>query len=143
MRTAPMRTAPMRTAFVAAIAVVMGSPMALAQAQSSSAPPIVTHVETVRDLAAICDPQWGGVPRLEAIAYCQGYVTAAGRYHRLLHPAGGPSPQLYCVPTPAPSIAETGVGFSAWARQSPQYMQEPALDGLVRYLQSRFPCPQR
>jgi len=132
----------MRTALAAALAVVMGSSMALAQTPDARTTPLVTHVETVRDLAAVCDPQWGGVPRLEAIAYCQGFLTAAGQYHALLYPAGGPARPLFCVPTPGPSIAETGIGFAAWARQTPQYTAEPALDGFLRWAQSHFPCAQ-
>lgn len=102
---------------------------------------IVNHVETVRDLAAVCDPQWGGVPRLEAIAYCQGFLTAAGQYHALLHPATGPMRPLFCLPVPGPTIAESGVDFARWARGEPRFSTEPALDGFLRWAQARYPCP--
>ncbi|MGX9963761.1 Rap1a/Tai family immunity protein [Roseomonas sp. F4] len=102
---------------------------------------LTDHVQTVADLAAVCDPRVQGMRRYEAIAYCQGFVTAAGQYHALLHPAGGPVRPLYCVPSPGPSVAETGIGFAAWARSNPSYAQEPALDGFLRYAQAQFPCP--
>jgi hypothetical protein len=79
--------------------------------------------------------------RLESIAYCQGYLTAAGQYHTSLHPAGGPRRPLFCVPNPPPSVAQSGLGFAAWARQNPQHANEPALDGLLRWAQSAYPCP--
>lgn len=104
-------------------------------------PDIVTHVETVRDLAAVCDPAWGGMPRLEAIAYCQGFITAAGQYHALLHPSGGPIRPLYCLPSQSPTIAESGVDFAQWARATPRFANEPALDGYLRWAQARYPCP--
>jgi hypothetical protein len=127
----------MRIALAAAL--VLGSTAALAQPP----PPqeaLVTHAETVRDLAAICDPGWGGVPRLEAIAYCQGFITAAGQYHALMHPARGPMRPLFCLPEPRPSVAETGVDFARWARSAPSYANEPALDGFLRWAQARYPC---
>ena len=129
----------MRNTFAAAaplLAALLGAP-APAQAQ----PAHVTDVRTVSDLAAVCDPQVPGVPRLESIAYCQGFVTAAGQYHALLHPAGGPRSPLYCTPNPPPSVAQAALAFAAWARQNPQHAGEPALDGLLRWAQSTHPCP--
>jgi len=106
-----------------------------------SAPPAVTHVQTTADLAAVCDPAGTGVPRLEAIAYCQGFLTGFGQYHTLLHPAGGRSRPLYCVPPQGMTIAQSGLGFAAWSRQNPSFSAEPALDGLLRWAQATLPCP--
>jgi hypothetical protein len=130
----------MRWAFAAAPVLLMPF-MALAQSAPPSARPAetVTHVETVAELAAVCDPARTGVPRLEAIAYCQGFLTSAGQYHTMLHPPG--RRPLYCVPVPGPTIAESGIAFAAWARANPAYSREPALDGLLRWAQATFPCP--
>ncbi len=128
----------MRIALAAAL-VLAGT-----AAQAQPPPPgagLVTHVETVRDLAAVCDPPWGGVARYEAIAYCQGFLTAAGQYHTMLHPAGGPVRPLYCLPRPGPTIAESGVDFARWVQASPRFATEPALDGFLRWAQARYPCP--
>jgi hypothetical protein len=114
----------------------------LAFAQSPPpAPNIVTHVQTAAELAAVCDPAWSDVPRLEAIAYCQGFITAAGQYHTLLHPVGARRPPLFCLPTPAPTIAQSGVTFATWVRANPSYSSEPALDGFLRWAQATYPCP--
>jgi hypothetical protein len=130
---------------LAAAALTLLSPIALAQPrpQPAATPDIITHVTTVADLAAVCDPAWSGMARLEAIAYCQGFLTSAGQYHALAHPVGGRVSPLYCVPTPGPSIAESGLAFAAWARATPARAGEPALDGLLRWAASRFPCPPR
>jgi hypothetical protein len=128
----------MRIALAAALA--LSSTAALAQPPPPGAG-LTTHVETVRDLAAVCDPQWGGVPRLEAIAYCQGFITAAGQYHTLTHPARGPMRPLFCLPERAPTVAESGVDFAQWARATPRFAEEPALDGFLRWAQARYPCP--
>jgi hypothetical protein len=137
----------MRSVTAAALAMALGSaaiPASGAMAQGGLGPTgnaIVTHVQTASELAAICDPAWGGVPRLEAIAYCQGFLTSFGQYHALLHPQGGPARQLFCVPAPGPTVAQFGVAFAAWARENPRYGNEPALDGLLRWAQASFPCP--
>src|SRR4051794_36736626 len=128
---------------LAAAFVCLVVPMASAQPQGGSAraSDIITHVRTAADLAAVCDPAWSGVPRLEAIAYCQGFITSAGQYHTLTHPPGGAIRPLYCLPTPRPTVAESGVAFAAWARANPAHSGEPALDGLLRWEQATYPCP--
>lgn len=125
---------------VTALAAMAGAPaMAQPTAPAPSSPP-VTQVRSTADLAAICDPAPGPL-RLEAIAYCQGYITAAGQYHAAMFPPGSGRPPLYCLPNPAPSVAQTGLAFAAWARQNTQYAAEPALDGLHRWAQATYPCP--
>ena len=124
---------------IAAIASLLPL-LAYAQALSPAAPNVVTHVQTAAELAAMCDPAWPGVPRLEAIAYCQGFITSAGQYHTLLHPVGGPRP-LFCLPSPPPTIAQSGLAFSAWMRANPAHTSEPALDGFLRWAQATYPCP--
>lgn len=126
--------------------MVLAAALVLAGTAAQAQPPppgagLITHVETVRDLAAICDPSWGGMPRYEAIAYCQGFLTAAAQYHTMLHPVGGPIRPLYCLPQPGPTVAETGVEFARWAQATPRYAAEPALDGFLRWAQARHPCP--
>lgn len=111
---------------------------ARAQAPGSVTP--VTQVQSTSDLAAVCDPGWSGVPRLEAIAYCQGFLTSFGQYHALMYPRGGPVRPLFCLPTPGPTIAQSGIAFAAWARDNPRHGGEPALDGLLRWAQATYPC---
>jgi hypothetical protein len=113
----------MRTTRAYALAVAFGAcaglaPSAMGQgaaAPSGQAP--VTHVQTVRELALVCDPSGTGVPRLEAIAYCQGFLTSFGQYHALLYPRNGPARPLFCVPAAGPTIAQSGIGFAATNRR--------------------------
>jgi hypothetical protein len=126
----------MRVPAAAILAALFATP-ALAQAPAAPAP--VTQVRTVADLAAVCEPGWGGVPRVEAIAYCQGFLTGAGQFHTQTRGATGARP-IYCVASPGPSVAEAGVAFAAWARQNQQYANEPAVDGLMRWAAATYPC---
>jgi len=132
----------MRTGFLAAALAVGGSLAVLASpATAQAAANVVSHVASVSDLAAVCDPSWSGVPRLEAIAYCQGYLTAAVQYHALTRPGRGRGARpLFCVPAQGPTIAQSGLAFAAWARANPRHAREPALDGLLRWAQATHPC---
>lgn len=112
----------------------------LASGAASAQPRPIDHVQTVADLALVCDPTMTGVARLEAIAYCQGFLTSAGQYHALLYPSGRPVRPLFCVPNPGPTIAQSGIAFARWARENPSYANEPALDGMLRWAQGSFPC---
>ena len=144
--TEGLKETAMRSITIFALALLIGGaaiPASEPMAQGTSVAQgqaIVTHVRTTSELAAICDPNWGGVPRLEAIAYCQGFLTSFGQYHTLLYPPGGPSQPLFCVPVPGPSVAESGLAFASWARANAQHSNEPALDSLLRWAQMRFPC---
>jgi hypothetical protein len=122
---------------------LLASTMALAQMppRPSSTPNLVTHVRTAADLAAVCNPSWTGVPRLEAIAYCQGFIASADQQDALLHPAGSRARPLYCLPTPPPTIAQAGVAFAAWMNANPSQADEPALEALLRWKQTTYPCP--
>ncbi|MXP62179.1 hypothetical protein E0493_02280 [Roseomonas sp. M0104] len=128
----------MRTIYLAAALAGLASLPALAQSPASSS---VSQAGTVADLTILCDPPANSPRRLEAIAYCQGYVTAAGQYHTALHPEGGARPPLFCLPNPPPTVAQSGLGFAAWARQNPQHNSEPAIEGLLRWMQATYPCP--
>ncbi len=121
------------------ILMATGAALICAPAMAQT-PPQVTHVQSVAELAAVCDPQSHGVPRLEAIAYCQGFLTSAGQYHALLNPQGVATRPLFCVPNPGPTIAQSGIAFARWARENPDRAREPALDGLLRWAQASFPC---
>ncbi len=132
----------MRHTHLAALALLAGAAFAsgAALAQTASRVDTLDHVQSVSDLAAVCDPSRSGVARLEAIAYCQGFLTSAGQYHTLMYPAGSPVRPLFCVPSPGPSIAESGLAFARWARANPNRSEEPALDGMLRWAQATFPC---
>jgi hypothetical protein len=109
--------------------------LVLAALPARAQPRPMDQVQTVAELAAVCDPTTTGVPRLEAIAYCQGFLTSAGQYHALMYPAGRPVRPLFCLPNPGPSIAQSGIAFARWARENASYANEPALDGMLRWAQ--------
>lgn len=125
---------------LATLALVAYSPAASAQAPSTASKPPAKHVATVEDLASVCDPQAEGVTRLEAIAYCQGYLTAAGQYRAGLQQIAPQAVAPLCLPSPAPTIAQVGISFAEWVRGNPDQSAQPALVGLLKWAEQTFRC---
>ncbi len=135
----------MRNTTTAALLAGLFAGAATLPGASAQTPPTaaahVTDVRTVSDLASVCQPSSTGVVRLESIAYCQGFITAAGQYHASLNPPGRSSRPMFCPPDPRPTVAQAGVAFAAWAGANPGRAGEPALDGLLRWAGETYPCP--
>jgi hypothetical protein len=53
---------------------------------------------------------------------------------------GGQAP-IFCLPNPAPTLDEAQAAFVAWARANPQHAGDKAVDGLLRWAASAYPCP--
>ena len=72
-----------------------------------------------------------------AIGFCHGVLTGAYRYYQATVPAEN---RFVCTPAQTPTRAKVMNDFVAWARSHPQYMKEPPIDTLFRYLEETFPC---
>jgi len=94
------------------------------------------------DLAALCGASPQDPLGPPAIAWCHGFMVAAGQYHRELSAPGGVLRPLFCLPDPAPTLDEARASFVAWARANPQYANERAIDGLMRFAAQTYPCPR-
>ena len=75
-----------------------------------------------------------------ASAYCRGFLTGAGQYHVAVTAPGALDP-IFCLPTPSPSLDQSQSAFVAWARANPQFANERAIDGVMRWAASAYPCP--
>lgn len=138
---------PWMTARIPAEVLALAAMALPAQAQPAAAD-LPIHARTVAELAAICAPApgIGPVVRLEAIAYCQGFFTAAAQYRAAVHrPRAGQAasrrPPVFCPPSPPPSVAQVATGFSEWAASQPHRAAEPALEGVLRFARATYPCP--
>ncbi len=121
---------------ILSVPAVAQTPQPTAQAVT---PPPALNIRTTRDLVALCstpetDPSYPG-----AIGLCVGYGSGVLDYH-LADTAGRKRARRVCVPTPAPTRGEARQMFVAWAQEHPQYMDEPAVDGVMRFLITTFPC---
>jgi Rap1a immunity proteins len=89
------------------------------------------------DLVRLCSlPQEDELYR-NAIGFCHGVLTGAFRYYLATVTDEN---QFVCAPNPPTTRAKVMDGFVVWANSHPQYMKEPPVDTLFRYLEETFPC---
>jgi hypothetical protein len=93
-------------------------------------------IEDTKDLAVLCTVADDHPLRDAAVHFCHGYLVGAYHYH-VRSTAGQP---IVCMPDPAPSRNEAIQEFIAWANDNPQYLDEEAVDTMLRWLVMRFPC---
>jgi hypothetical protein len=72
-----------------------------------------------------------------ATGFCHGVLTGAYRYYDATVKAEN---RFVCTPTPVPTRTKVMNDFVTWARSHPQYMKDPPIDTLFRYLEETFPC---
>ena len=97
------------------------------------------RVRSTADLIQLCSTPANDPMFAAAISFCQGFAVGAYQYYRasVSGPEGRP---FVCLPDPPPSRTEGLQMFVAWARQHPQYMDEPAVETLFRWLATTWPC---
>jgi hypothetical protein len=95
---------------------------------------------TTRNIVELCDPQSDSALAHAAVNFCSGFAQGAVTVE-MEHDAGSRSMKLFCLPNPPPTRNEALSEFVKWARASPDRMNYPSADGLIRFLGERFPCP--
>jgi Ssp1 endopeptidase immunity protein Rap1a len=92
------------------------------------------------DLVELCAAGDTDPLRIAAIHMCHGF--GAGTYQTIQALTGRQKlPRLICPPDPPPTRNEAVAAFVAWARQNSQYLGEPPVDLIGRFLMVRYPCP--
>jgi hypothetical protein len=118
--------------------------LTLLPVQSHSASRESFDLRDAQDLADLCAVP-DGDPMMEAArAFCYGYLSGAGHYHRATLPTAREKP-LVCLPEAEamPSRAEVAKQFVDWGNSHPEYMKEPAIDALFRFATATWPCPEK
>jgi hypothetical protein len=122
---------------VAALAALTVAPL---RAQTVASPSETAFlVTTTGDLVRLCEAQPTDPTGIAALHFCHGFAVGAYQYHQIAAVAEN-KPPLFCEPNPRPSRNEAIAGFVAWARQSPEAMETPPVEGIFRYLAQRYPC---
>jgi hypothetical protein len=116
----------------AALALACSGGAAFAQAPATQ--PLTTA--TLAELCAAA-PAMSEAP---ATAFCRGFIIGAGQHHAAVSRVAGTRP-AYCMPNPGPTQQDFQTAFAAWARANPQFGQDAAVDGLVRFAAATYPCP--
>jgi hypothetical protein len=96
-------------------------------------------LRTAGDLAALCTVDAADERHVAAIHMCHGFLVGVHQFHMAQHADG--SEGIYCLPdNDPPTRNEAAQEFAAWATQTLGAAGLPAVEGLVRWAASRFPC---
>jgi hypothetical protein len=104
-----------------------------------AATPDQFRVRSTADLVEICSTPANDPMYAAAISFCHGFAVGAYQYY-LASVSGPEGKPFVCLPDPPPSRTEGVRMFVDWARQNPQYMGEPAVETLFRWLATTWPC---
>jgi hypothetical protein len=122
----------------AALLALAAGPAA-AQAPAAEAAPAVVPALTTGVLAALCGANAAEAEGSTAIGYCRGFIVGVGQYHVEISRAGGIRP-AFCLPNPTPTLEFVQSAFVTWANANPQYANDRAVDGLLRWASTAYPC---
>ena len=129
-----------RHALVAAMMAMAVMTVGGVRAQTAAVPSETAFlVKTTGDLVRLCEAEPTDSTGIAALHFCHGFAVGAYQYHQIAA-AATDKPPLFCEPTPRPTRNEAVAGFVSWARQSPQAMEMPPVEGIFRYLAQRYPC---
>jgi hypothetical protein len=97
------------------------------------------ELRTAGDLARLCAAGPDTPRHAAAIHMCQGYLVGVHHLHTAaIQPSetGG----FYCLPETPPSRNEAAAAFVAWIETTPEAGELPAVEGLMRWAASAYPC---
>ena len=97
-------------------------------------------VRTTHDLVKLCTADEKDPLYQAAIGFCHGFAAGAYQYHQAITKSGAERTNFVCVPEPPPTRAEAIQMFVAWTQENPQYLNDPPVDSLFRFLATKFPC---
>jgi hypothetical protein len=95
---------------------------------------------TTGDLADLCGAAASDPLRGAAIGWCHGFILATAQYHSTIAARRAAGHPLFCIPTDSPSFDQVRTAFVSWARANPQHAGERAVDGLLRFAATTYPC---
>jgi len=99
------------------------------------------RVRSTADLVEICSVPPSDSMYAAAVGFCHGYGVGAFHYYQAAISGPGGKP-FVCLPNPPPSRTEAVQMFLTWARENPQYMGDPAVETLFRWLATKWSCPK-
>lgn len=126
---------------VLGLAMASGCLLPLPSRPALAATPDQFVARTTADFVALCQADPASENYVAAIHFCHGFATGAYQYYLSL---AGPSAdhRFVCPPDPPPSRSQVIAEFSSWAEQHAEYMGEPPVETIFRFLGQRFPCSQ-
>jgi hypothetical protein len=99
------------------------------------------QVKNTQDLVDLCAVQRNDPIAVQAIHFCEGYLTGVYHYHQALTAGRGQAP-VFCPTGALPTRDQAVAMFVTWGRSNPQHMEERPVDGIFRWAVETWPCPR-
>ncbi len=95
------------------------------------------QLRDAQDLVTACSVPADHALHANATGFCHGVLVGAYTVYSSTVTAEN---RFICPPSPVPTRARVMNDFVAWAKSRPQFMKDPPLDTLFRYLAETYPC---
>lgn len=95
------------------------------------------QLRNAEDLVRACSVKPDHSLHANAMGFCHGLLVGAYRFYESTVKA---EDRFVCPPSVMPTRAKVMNDFVAWAGSRPQYMKDPPVDTLFRYLAEAYPC---
>lgn len=100
-------------------------------------------IHNLRDLALACTLRNDNPYYVAGTSLCAGYEAAVLDFHLLDTMGPRHDKRKICLPNPAPTRRQSVAGLVSWVQSNPQYLDEPAASGVLRYFINTYPCHRK
>ena len=100
-------------------------------------------IHSLRDLALACTLHNDNPYYVAGTSLCAGYEAAVLDFHLLDTMGPRHNKRKVCLPNPAPTRRQAVAGLVSWMQSNPQYLDEPAASGVLRYFINTYPCNRK
>ncbi|WP_288048994.1 Rap1a/Tai family immunity protein [Acidiphilium sp.] len=122
-------------------AMTANTVMPVAAQPMPTASPLDIH--NLRDLALACTLRNDNPYYVAGTSLCAGYEAAVLDFHLLDTMGSRHNKRKVCLPNPAPTRRQSVAGLVSWVQSNPQYLDEPAASGVLRYFINTYPCHRK
>lgn len=129
-----------KTALVLTAAIALAATGVLAQGSTKIKGLSVDdfQLNSAKELVEICTLESAHPDFQTAMGFCYGFISGGGHFHDAL--SQGPEfNRMVCTPKGLTHDQVVKV-FTAYTRDNPQFLKEPAMDVLFRAAVAKWPC---
>jgi hypothetical protein len=126
----------------AVLGPVLGAAMAAAAPAAAQISEQTFRSGRTGDLATLCATSESSQGGIAARAWCNAFIVSAGQYHGSVAAANPSIGRIYCLPDTNMTLDQVRTAFVGWAQSNPQYADTRAVDGLMRFAGTTWPCPR-
>ncbi|MEJ0015060.1 MAG: Rap1a/Tai family immunity protein [Acetobacteraceae bacterium] len=114
----------------------------LPNAASAAVTESTFQLNTTSDLVDLCSAAPADPMGTAALNFCQGFALGV---YRVLEEENAAKRigKMFCIPETATQTRNEAIAdFVQWAKTSPAVLAQRPANGIVAYLQTKFPCPR-